>query len=341
MAFRVLLVDDSALVRKVVSDTLESVENVEVCGEARNGQEALDQYEKLKPDLIILDVEMPVVDGITFLKKAKERGIRVQTLMLSAHTQVGADTTFIALELGATDFVPKPAVGSGLSIRQIENLIVEKVTGLMQAKVEASSSFQKRESNRKNRIGGYSILVIGSSTGGPQALHQILQRLPASFPAPILIVQHMPPVFTAAFAERLNQISPLQVQEARHGDTVAPGMVFVAPGDWHMRLEKDHILLGDDAPVSSHRPSIDVTLNSVISEMQQKTAALIMTGMGRDGVDGMIRLNSVGGYAMAQDEKSSVVFGMNRRAIESGAIDRIASLEEIPQIILEVFQASG
>lgn len=323
---RVLVIDDSLLVRAFVGDMLGRIPGVEICGRAADGLSGLESIVTLKPDLVILDIEMPVMDGITLLGELKSRSIKVPVIMLSSLTQHGARATFQCLELGALDFIPKPT--SQDSIKDIEDQLREKVTGLMGEDRRAGVlRAEQRQHDAKCEI-----LVIGSSTGGPQALHRIFLGTAGAFPAPVLIVQHMPPVFTAAFADRLNQITELTVVEARHGMPLSRGSVYIAPGNKHMRLSGSKssplIALTDDPPISAHRPSVDYTLDSVIDMFGAAACGLIMTGMGRDGVSALKRLHDLGGMTFAQDEASSVVFGMNRRAIEAGAVDRIVSLEE-------------
>jgi two-component system chemotaxis response regulator CheB len=332
---RVLVIDDSLLVRAFVGDVLGKIPGVEICGRAADGQAGLDAILSLKPDLVILDIEMPLMDGITLLGELKTRGVKVPVIMLSTLTQHGARATFQCLELGALDFIPKPTSQS--SIPEIEELLREKVTGLLEpAARQPVPTVVQRPHEGKSEI-----LVIGSSTGGPQSLHRIFLGVPGDFPAPILIVQHMPPVFTAAFADRLNQITALNVVEAKDSTTLTAGTVYLGPGNRHMCLrgtKKNATLhLTDDPPVNAHRPSIDYTLNSVVDLFGGAAAALMMTGMGRDGVSAMKRLHDLGGATFAQDEASSVVFGMNRRAIEAGAVDRIVSLDEAWSVMASYF----
>lgn len=332
---RVLVIDDSLMVRAFVGDILGRIPGVEICGRAADGQTGLDSILALKPDLVILDIEMPIMDGITLLGKLKEKGIRLPIIMLSSLTQHGARATFQCLELGAMDFIPKPT--SQASIPEIEDLLREKVTGL---RVEPGSGAEVVGAQNRPHEGKSEILVIGVSTGGPQALHRILVGT-KNFPAPVMIVQHMPPVFTAAFADRLNQVTELTVVEAAEAMPLQAGMVYLAPGNKHMCLRgtkaSASVHLTDDPPRSAHRPSVDYTLNSVVDIFGSAAAALIMTGMGRDGVEAMKRLHDLGGVTFAQDEASSVVFGMNRRAIEAGAVDRIVNLDEAWQVMAEHF----
>ncbi len=367
MSFRVLLVDDSRLTRRIVADTLAEISGLTIVGEAENGRECLEILATAKVDLVIMDVEMPELDGISTLKEMSLRFAadrRPAVLMLSVLTQHGALTTFRALDLGALDFVPKPSANTGLDLDAIRVLLLGKVREIMQSVQEratagrlvstavgstgsiasaapASSGVATHARRFRPTPGGYEMLVIGCSTGGPQALQEIFRKLPASFPAPILIVQHMPPFFTAAFADRLNGLGSLTVVEAISGMSLKPGHAYLAPGDRHMLLRKNGneylTELSDDPPLRAHRPAIDKTLLSAVEVAGQGVAALIMTGMGRDGVEGVEALAQAGGLTLAQDEASSVVFGMNRRAIESGSIYQVVELKNVVEVLSGYF----
>lgn len=369
MSFQVLLVDDSRLTRRIVADTLEELPDLEIVGEAENGRECLNILATARRvDLVIMDVEMPVLDGISTLKEMSARipaDRRPAVLMLSVLTQHGALTTFRALDLGALDFVPKPSANTGLDLEAIQFLLLGRVREIMQSKREQAvvartlvpsvsgvaladpagltgpAQVEVKRSHIKPVPGSYEMLVIGCSTGGPQALQGIFRALPKSFPVPILVVQHMPPFFTAAFADRLNGLGPMTVVEAISGMSLKPGHAYLAPGDRHMLIRKNGneylTELSDDPPLRAHRPAIDKTLLSAVDVAGRRVCALIMTGMGRDGVEGMEALDQVGGLTLAQDEASSVVFGMNRRAIESGAIYQVVELKNVVEVLSVYF----
>ncbi|MCR9141732.1 MAG: chemotaxis-specific protein-glutamate methyltransferase CheB [bacterium] len=373
MSFRVLLVDDSRLTRRIVADTLAELPGLEVAGEAANGRECLEILALQKVDLVIMDVEMPELDGIATLKEISVRippERRPAVLMLSVLTQHGALTTFRALDLGALDFVPKPSANTGLDLEAIKLLLHGKVREIMQSVADRGALARKlvpsaagsapasasqnslqdtipgsaveiRGPQTKPTPGGYEMFVIGCSTGGPQALQEIFRALPGDFPVPILIVQHMPPFFTAAFADRLNGLGPITVVEAISGMPLKPGHAYLAPGDRHMLVRKNGneylTVLNEDPPLRAHRPAIDKTLLSAVEAAGKRVGALIMTGMGRDGVEGMEALAGVGGLTLAQDEASSVVFGMNRRAIEAGAIYRVVELKNVVEVLSVYF----
>jgi two-component system, chemotaxis family, protein-glutamate methylesterase/glutaminase len=408
MPFKILIVDDSRLIREAVREILERhIPQVIVCGQASDGKEALDILDSCSPELIILDVEMPVMNGITFLTELKKRHKHIPVIMLSALTQQGAYTTFQALELGALEFVPKPDPKSGLKLSEVEDLLVSKVRGVLQMKrnIEfypreyGSSSVitleqlladqptplkrtrqlleaEKPHSAEKKSIedhlsyyvhnipvqnplspvksdslikrdhlhhtkGNIEIIFIGASTGGPQVITEILSGLPADIPVPIIIVQHMPPIFTAAFANRLDHKSALQVSEAEDGMILEKGKVYIAPGNRHLLIEQRgsrfSIVLNDDPPVYSHRPSVDKTAASIAEHFKGNVLAVILTGMGWDGAWGMRQLYDAGAVTIAQDEQSSVVYGMNRRAVESGVIHKLSSVKNMVDTIMSFF----
>jgi len=343
MSFRILLVDDSVLARHAVSDIIKKIPDAEVCGEASNGEDALEKIIKLKPDIVILDVEMPVLNGIGVLKEIRSKGLGVPVLMLSVLTQLGAQTTIEALMNGALDFVPKPG-GRGVHLDEVEKLLLAKLHGIIhhiKAKPALIPVTRPIKITEEKRTGSYELVVIGSSTGGPQALHYIMKDLPAKFPVPIIIIQHMPPLFTAAFADRLDHVSPLHILEAKDGIKLERGCAYVCPGNMHLKIENKNgsyfVKLSDDPPVHAHRPSVDVTLDSVVETVGKKCIGVIMTGMGWDGAQGMKKLHEIGGVTLAQDEASSVVYGMNRRAVELGAIQKSVPLKNLVEVLMSYF----
>ncbi len=338
---RVLVVDDSALARKILTGLLESDPEIKVIGTAENGETAIEMNNKLSPDVITLDIEMPVLDGLSALKRIIEENPK-PVIMLSAYTQHGTECTFKALELGAVDFVPKPNSKESSWADVIGEQLRTKVKSVYRAKFIVAG--QVRSSDKKQRVfekkaESSKIVGIGTSTGGPTALIHIFQNIPKNFPSSILVVQHMPEGFTKAFAERLNSTSNLKVKEAEDMDPIAPGCGYVAPGDQHIFIEEiknqRYVRLSKGEKVSGHRPSIDVLFNSLASAVGKNTIAVIMTGMGKDGAEGIRKIKDAGGHTIAQDEDTSVVFGMNRVAIEKGGIDDIVPLSKIPEKIVE------
>ena len=360
---RVLIVDDSALMRRLLSDLLSSAPEIEIVGTARDGREAVLQAVRLKPDVITLDVEMPEVSGLEALP-ALLAVHEAPVVMVSALTQEGADVTLQALELGAVDFMPKPERNQLAEMRANRDLLVAKVIAAAQSQVRrprraptpsSTTSLTTRTALRRPLSPatravsqpvltsgpgqGARCLVIGISTGGPQALSQIFPLLAPPM-SPILVVQHMPAQFTGIFAERLNRYSSLEVKQAEEGDLVLPDRILIAPGGRHMvvtgHLPQVRIALLDKPAVSGHRPSVDVLFLSVARVYQGAAVGLLMTGMGRDGVDGCKAILAAGGFTLGQDEDSSVVYGMNKAAFLEGAIKAQFALDDLPHIIRNI-----
>jgi two-component system, chemotaxis family, protein-glutamate methylesterase/glutaminase len=366
---RVLIVDDSALMRRLLTDLLSSAPEIEIAGTAHNGREAVIQAARLKPDVVTLDVEMPEVSGLEALP-ALLAVHEVPVVMVSALTQEGADVTLQALELGAVDFMAKPERNQLAEMRANRDLLVAKILAASQSQVRrprratrtltgpslGTSSLKVRSSTHLTTrpttastplisatavitTTGAMCIVIGISTGGPQALSQIFPLLAFPLP-PILVVQHMPAQFTSIFAERLNRYSTIPVKQAEEGDPVLPDRILIAPGGQHMRLTghppRVRVTLSDQAPVSGHRPSIDVLFQSAAAVYQAATIGVLMTGMGRDGVSGCKGILAAGGLTLGQDEATSVVYGMNKAAFLEDAIKAQFSLDELPHIIRNI-----
>jgi two-component system chemotaxis response regulator CheB len=363
---RVLIVDDSALMRRLLTDLLSSAPEIEIAGTARDGREAVLQAARLKPDVITLDVEMPEVSGLEALP-ALLAVHEAPVVMVSALTQEGADVTLQALELGAVDFMAKPERNQFAEMRASRDLLVAKILAASQSQVRrprratrTSTGPSFGTSLLKDRSSTHLItrstaasapltavttttsamcIVIGISTGGPQALSQIFPLLASPLPA-ILVVQHMPAQFTGIFAERLNRYSTVPVKQAEEGDPVLPDRILIAPGGQHMRLTghppRVRVALSGQAPVSGHRPSIDVLFQSAAEAYQAATIGILMTGMGRDGVSGCKGILAAGGLTLGQDEATSVVYGMNKAAFLEDAIKAQFSLDELPHIIRNI-----
>jgi two-component system, chemotaxis family, protein-glutamate methylesterase/glutaminase len=352
---KVLVVDDSSLVRKIIIDLLESDPQIKVIGTAETGEAAVTMASKLDPDVITMDIEMPVLDGLTALKRIIATNPK-PVIMMSVFTQHGADETFKALEYGAVDFIPKPSSMLSPTVNEIGEQLRTKVKSVYQSKVssgdaiarekaaQAITAAAKKPGKKPNRAferNSFSshVVGIGTSTGGPAALMQVFSSLPENFPSSILVVQHMPEGFTRAFAERLDQLSHLRVKEAEDMDPVMPGSAFVAPGNSHISLEEKNnrrfVRVFKGEKVSGHRPSIDVLFHSMAATAGKDSVAVIMTGMGRDGAEGIARVRERGGRTIAQDEATSIVYGMNRVAVEKGAVNDIVPLSEISKKIVE------
>jgi two-component system chemotaxis response regulator CheB len=343
MTIRVLVVDDSALMRKLIPRMLERDDSIHVVGTAMDGAFAIKKIEELKPDVITLDLEMPRVDGIETLRRIM-RQQQVPVVVVSSHTTEGASATFKALHMGAFDFVAKPENVLEAGMNEIAGELIAKI------KAAVNSAFPNRplplmgvvSAPKPKRFGvpapASKVVAIGISTGGPNSMEYLLSQLPADFPAAILLVQHMPPGFTATFAKRLNEASLLEVKEAQSGDLVSAGRVLVCPGDRHMRVRRmplgDVVVLSDDAKMNGHRPSADVLFRSVADEFAADAVGLLMTGMGEDGAEGLGVMKAAGALTIAQDEASSVVFGMPRAAIERGYANRVVSLEALANTLI-------
>ncbi|GAE88993.1 protein-glutamate methylesterase/protein-glutamine glutaminase [Acetivibrio straminisolvens] len=339
----VLVVDDSAFMRKVISDILNSDEEIKVIDTAKNGLEAIEKAQKLKPDVITLDLKMPIMDGLECLRKLNET-MRIPVIMLSSITKEGAEATIQALAEGAMDFVAKPENIFDMKEERIKNEIIEKVKiaknyKCLQCDKKKTGNVIKVDTT-KSKI--QNLVVIGTSTGGPRALQDVLPLFPANVDAAFLIVQHMPGGFTKSLAERLDSISNVKVKEAEDNEILENSHVYIAPGDFHMLLEKKgndlfKIKLSKDPPLGGHRPSVDVMMESVSDTGFKNIVAVIMTGMGRDGSEGIRKLKSVNkAHIIAQDESSCVVFGMPRVAISTGAVDVVVPLKEIANEIMKI-----
>ena len=361
---RVLVVDDSVVYRMMISDVLSQLHGVEVVGTAHNGRAALAKVASLKPDLLTLDIEMPVMDGLEVLTEMARRFPRVGVIMVSASAGEGGKKTIHALERGAFDFVLKPGEAShgenreklrqGLApiVRNCARMLeIRSILGKRSDNRDLSPSLSMkserkdfvspavgmaRRSRKKSRVVG-----IGVSTGGPKALQTVLAAIPPDIDIPILIVQHMPPLFTHALAESLNNQSPIHVKEALEGDVLAPGTAYIAPGGRHMKVvargpEKQLVIhITDDPPENGCRPSADYLFRSVAEHFGAAATGVIMTGMGHDGAEGLKIMSRKGAAIIAQDEKTSAVFGMARNPIAWKIVDVVAPLERLSFEILK------
>lgn len=339
---RVLVVDDSAFMRKMLSDLFASEPDFTVIDTARNGQDAVDKVKRLKPDLVTMDVEMPVLDGIQALEIVM-RTTPVPVVMISSLTQAGAEATIRALGLGAVDFVAK-ASGPISNITLIRNEILAKCRSAVKANLFRLSAPQVRAAPAVSprlvqlAVPSEKIIAIGTSTGGPRALQEIITKLPGSLPCGVIIVQHMPPGFTKSLAERLNSLSSVTVKEAENKDIIRPGLVLIAPGDYHMTVEIDAgkkvVKLNQSPPVGGHRPAVDPMFESVAKVYGSKVVAVLLTGMGHDGAKGMQYIKQQRGYTIAEDQSTAVVFGMPKSAIELGVVDKVVPIGAVAEEIV-------
>jgi len=345
----VYCVDDSPLIRKILTRMIGDHPDLKLLGTAHNGKIALDQIARLKPDVITLDFEMPEMNGLETLQRIM-KDMPTPVIMLSSYSVEGADLTFQALDLGAVDFIAKPHRIFSRSIEDIEAQILNKIRTASQVqvkKLDASQtesppvihqSHKKHKSGQRIRPCDY-IVSIGISTGGPQALKEILPKIPEDINACFLIVQHMPPGFTKALADRLNEISEVDIKEANDGDMLMGGKVYIAKGNHHLIVRgTSHgwlTGLSQNGHVSSFRPSIDVLMTSTANQFEDRNIGVIMTGMCADGVNGVKHIKERNGHVIAQDERTSIIFGMNKLAIQAGHVHQIVPLNEIIPTILE------
>jgi len=339
MAIRVLIVDDSATARAVLSDILSGDPMIEVVGTASDAYIARDKIVELRPDVICLDVEMPRMDGITFLKRLMHY-MPIPVIMVSSLTQAGAKTTLEALESGAVDFVPKPHSHIYDGKDEMRDELIAKIKIASRVKVKQHLLRNTAQANTTSLAETTNkILAIGASTGGTEALKDVLMGLPRNAPGTI-VVQHMPANFTGAFAERLNSLCAMEVREARNGDSITPGLVLIAPGDYHMVVRRSgaryYVEIGSGEKVSGHRPSADVLLNSVAKIAGANAIGVILTGMGGDGAKGLLAMRNAGARTIGQDEESCVVYGMPKVAYELGAVENQLPLSKIANAILSV-----
>ncbi|MFE7061879.1 chemotaxis response regulator protein-glutamate methylesterase [Sutcliffiella sp. NPDC057660] len=346
---KVLVTDDSIFMRKLISDLLQDHPDIEVIATARNGAEAIEKVKELSPDVVTLDVEMPVMDGLEALKQMMAQST-VPVIMLSSTTSSGSLNTILAIENGAVDFVAKPSGAISLDIYKVKEELIEKIL------LAASSnilSLRKRERKKpqptkalcskidldsEERKWNRSIICIGTSTGGPRALQTLLTSLPNSLNTPVFIVQHMPKQFTKSLAERLNSLCSFPVTEGAHSEKVKNGTVYIAPGGFHMEVEELgdelYISLNEDSPLKGHRPAVDNLFASLSKLKKTRKIAVVLTGMGTDGAAGIRKLKESGHtVAIAESEQTSIVYGMPNAAVQTGLVDRIENLEDIADVI--------
>jgi len=365
---RVVVVDDSALVRSILSALIDSQADMACIGVANDPLVAREMIRELNPDVITLDVEMPRMDGLDFLEKLM-RLRPMPVVMVSTLTERGAETTLRALELGAVDFVAKPRLGLAQGLQEMAKEITEKVriaarvridrravarpappsaspraAGHGPSSADATAPLVKAVPISYSRVSTEKMIAIGASTGGTEALREMLSGLPADCPA-VMVTQHMPPGFTRSLADRLNSVCRMHVKEAEHGERILPGHVYIAPGGRHLAVRRsgaNYVVEVNDAEVvNRHRPSVEVLFNSVANEVGRNAIGVMLTGMGRDGADAMLRMREAGAYNFAQDEASCVVFGMPREAIATGAVHEVLPLQKIAAQLLTQLRLAG
>ncbi|HBX36654.1 MAG TPA: chemotaxis response regulator protein-glutamate methylesterase [Pseudohongiella sp.] len=347
MTIKVLVVDDSGFFRRRLSELINADSRLEVIGTAVNGQEAVDQAARLKPDVITMDYEMPVMDGITAVRHIVQAS-RTPVLMFSSLTYEGARVTLDALEAGAVDYLPKNFEDISHHADELQKILCERIVVVSRSRsrspqaVAASAptaasaqtetrSYEPAASGRGS-LRHAQLVIIGASTGGPMALQEVLTKLPDSFPLPILLVQHMPGTFTRAFAERLNRIARISITEASDGDVLKPGHAYLAPGGKQMLVEgrsslRIRVIDGDER--LNYKPSLDVTFGSAARDLGNKVLGVVLTGMGSDGRDGARMLKTSGATIWAQDEESSVIYGMPMAVAKAGLVDEVLPLNKV------------
>jgi two-component system chemotaxis response regulator CheB len=372
----VLIVDDSALMRNLIGRMVEAAPGLVIADKAMNGLFALQKIPRVNPDVIILDLEMPEMNGIEFLKERKKQGIKIPVIILSSVARRGAEITMEALSLGASDFIQKPSGSVSEDIGSVRDTLIPMLLGyggqyrrLMGKKVLAPGEYAKKPDapaadagvihrpgigpvpaapapppSQLRRPGKTEIIAIGISTGGPDALRVVFSQLDADLQVPIVVVQHMPAGFTNEFAKSLDRLCPLDVKEAEDGDLIRPGRILIAQGNKHLEVEKKSLSavarLSDAPQVSGHRPSADVLFASVAMAYTNRTLGVIMTGMGRDGAQHMGTIYKEGGMTMGQDEATSVVYGMPRVAWELGHVQEQVPLNNMARRICDVAKAA-
>ena len=348
---KVLVVDDSAFMRKLISDFLSQHPRLTVVGTARDGQEALQKIERLQPDVVTLDIEMPVMNGLETLKHIMQKH-PLPVVMISSTTKEGAENTILALQYGAVDFIAKPSGAISLDLYKIKDKMIEKVLLASEANLRTVKKKQKMfmfpqkhcskiEVSERQSVGGKKkVIAVGTSTGGPRALQHVLTKFPATIDAPILVVQHMPKGFTKSLATRLDSLSHIRVKEAEDGEIIQKGTAYIAPGGKHLYVKRVGtsfaIHLDEAAPRNGHRPSVDVMLESLSALTDYEKVAVIMTGMGSDGTAGLKQLKASGKtFVIAESAESSVVFGMPKSAIAANIVDEIVHVDDIAGAVMK------
>jgi two-component system chemotaxis response regulator CheB len=345
---RVLVVDDSALARQIITSAISRDPHIEVVGTAPDVYVARDKIVELEPDVITLDVEMPRMDGVQFLKRLMPQH-PVPVVVVSALTKHGAAVTLDALASGAVDFVPKPSSSFGQRLDEMADELIQKIfvasrTDVSRWKSETFDLGTVKKKQTSLQESSSKVIAIGASTGGTVALTKIVKDLPATIPG-VVIVQHMPPVFTAMFADKLNQISSVEVKEAEDGDRVLTGRVLIAPGGLHARVERQGgryiVRCSPGDPVSGHCPSVDVLMSSVAESVGANAVGVMLTGMGSDGAQGMLEMRNAGARTIGQDKESCVVFGMPWKAYENGGAERLVPLDTVATEIVDLSRKLG
>jgi two-component system chemotaxis response regulator CheB len=342
----VIVVDDSALMRKIISDMINEENDMEVIDTARNGLDLLEKLKVKDADVITLDIEMPIMDGITTIDELKKKNNKIPIIILSSVAQEGMDITLRCLEKGALDFVSKPSGSISLDIRKVKENLVNKVReASLKIKKENSvemQSGQKRISvkmieNKCIKSGKIKAIVIGASTGGPKALYSLISSLPSRMGMPIFVVQHMPKGFTKAFADRLDANSKIHVVEASDNETIKNDTVYIAPGGFHMEISKNNtISLNKDEPIWGVRPAVDKLFISATKVYGSGLISVVLTGMGKDGAQGTVEIKKAGGITISEHESTCTIYGMPKAAYETGMVDKVVPLDDIAKEVVNI-----
>lgn len=340
---KLIIVDDSAVIRNLFSEMLKDDPEIAVVAVAEDPFDAREKIKRLNPDVITLDIEMPKMDGISFLEKIMT--LRpMPVVMISSLTTRGADITLRAMELGAIDYIAKPEMLDAQGYHTLKDELSRKIKHAARAKATSRAAINQTEPLRFHGDSNNYLIAIGASTGGVEAIRDVLQRLPANTP-PIVITQHMPEIFTATFAKRMDGICVLSVYEAANNQSILPGNVYIAPGNHHLKVHECgnelFCILQNKPPVSGHRPSVDVLFESVSRIKNRHCIGVILTGMGRDGADGLLKMRQAGAHTIGQSEASCVVYGMPRVAKQQGAIETEVPLPDIAYHILTLCSSEG
>ncbi len=348
---KVLMVDDSAVVRLILRKLLESSNEIVVIGHAKNGKEALELIPNLNPDVVTLDIEMPVMDGITTLKEIRKLSKPVPVIMVSSLTKDGAEITLEALNEGAVDFVTKPSKTISSELEKIKFDLIEKIKAAATTKhvkikripsvkhIEVEKKELPKITSKISEQTKFKAVLIGISTGGPPALQVILPKFPKNFPIPIVVAQHMPPGFTKPMAERLNKLCPLEVDEAKDGDILKKGKIYIGKAGCHIKIKKRgaiyYLNITEEPKDALYHPQVDIMFETAAETIGSDVIAVIMTGMGSDGTEGLKKLKAKNAFVIGQDKETSVIYGMPRSAFEAGVVDVVVPLEKIPEKIIQ------
>lgn len=352
MKIKVLIIDDSALIRSILSEIIRAQNDMEVIGVAPDPIVARDMIKQCNPDVLTLDVEMPKMDGLDFLEKLM-RLRPMPVIMVSSLTERGSEITMRALELGAVDFVTKPKLSIQSGMLEYAQAITDKIRAASKARVRsravigtsnAPTVMSVLPAMKNPLVSSEKLIIVGASTGGTEAIKSFLMQMPSDCPG-ILITQHMPEGFTKSFAKRLDGICKISVMEAQGGERILPGHAYIAPGHSHLLLSRSGAnyvtAIEDSEPVNRHRPSVDVLFRSAARCAGKNAVGVILTGMGKDGAEGMMEMKNAGAYNFAQDEATCVVFGMPKEAIAVGAVDEVLALNDLPATVLNYLDKHG